>query len=165
MSDLKKITVTVKNYNLRASGDLDALYERVRLEDEQGNTFYFKEVVMLQYLKRQGALVTDTPRVWYFKHLAKKSIVLVAFEKPDGKVEYDIDEMRLVARSSVVKGILFSLLSIPGGIVAATATFGLGLIIIPMGLWYGYRSIFKIPSMLRRQTLLEDLKGYGVVVK
>ena len=42
MSDLKKIKVIVKNYNVQAEGDLDALYSRVRLEDEKGQTFYFK---------------------------------------------------------------------------------------------------------------------------
>ena len=34
MSDLKKIKVVVKNYDVQGSGDLDALYSRVRLEDE-----------------------------------------------------------------------------------------------------------------------------------
>lgn len=165
MSELKKMTVVVKNYDRRASGDLDALYNRVRLEDEHGNTFYLKEVVMLKYLERHGAVVQDTPRTWYYKHMSKKSIFLVAIEKPSGKIEFDLDDMRLVARSSVLKGIVLAVLSIPGGLIAATATFGLGLIIIPMGLWYGYKNIFKIPAMLSRKTLLNDLAAQGVVVK
>ena len=57
MSDLKKMTLTVKNYNLKASGDLDALYNQVRCEDSEGKTFHFNEVVMLGYLKRHGAMV------------------------------------------------------------------------------------------------------------
>ncbi|CAH0649060.1 MULTISPECIES: hypothetical protein [Pseudomonas] len=165
MSDLKKMTLTVKNFHLQASGDLDALYTMVRCEDDQGNTFHFKEVVMLDYLKRHGAIVTDAPRTWFFKHVGKKSIVLVAFEKSNGKVEYDLDHMRLVARSTVLKGIVFGLGSIPAGLIAATATFGLGLLIIPLGLIYGYRNIFKLPKMLRRNTLVNDLASYGVVVK
>lgn len=30
MSDLKKLTLTVKNFNLQASSELDALYSQVR---------------------------------------------------------------------------------------------------------------------------------------
>lgn len=165
MSELKRIKVIVKNYDVRAQGDLDALYERVRLEDEQGNTLYFKEVVMLQYLKRQGAMAANAPVVWYYKNLAKKSIVVIACEVLGGKAEYDIDDMGRVAKSSVVKGIVIALASIPGGLIAATATFGLGLVIIPLGVWYGYRSVFKIPSMLRRKTLVEELAGFGITVR
>ena len=36
MSELKKLTLTVKSYDAQASGDLDALYRRVRYEDEHG---------------------------------------------------------------------------------------------------------------------------------
>ena len=57
MADLEKITVTIKNYDVQERGDLDALYSRVRLEDEQGNTFYFKKVIVPKYLKTHGAMV------------------------------------------------------------------------------------------------------------
>lgn len=77
MSDLKKMTVVVKNFNLRASGDIDALYSRVRLEDEEGKTFYFKEIVVPRYLSDKGALRTDTPRIWYFKNLGKNRSLLL----------------------------------------------------------------------------------------
>lgn len=165
MSDLKKMTLTVKNYNLKASGDLDAVYDQVRCEDVEGRTFHFKEVAMVDYLKRHGALVLDSPRTWYYKHLGKKSIVLIAVEKSNGKVEYDLDNMRLVARSSVLKGILMGGGAVPAGIIIATATYGLGLLFIPFALYYAYRSIFKIPAMLRRKTLVDDLAVHGVVVR
>jgi hypothetical protein len=165
MSELKKLKVTVKNFDVKAVGDIDALYGRVRLEDEQGNTFYFKEVVMLKYLKYQGALVTDVSRVWYYKHLAKNSIVLIAFEKSDGKVEYDLDDMRIVAKSSMFKGVLMSLAAIPAGIIVATATYGLGLLLIPGFMYYGHRNVFKIPGMPRRNTLVSDLACHGVTVR
>ncbi|TRN75629.1 hypothetical protein [Pseudomonas viridiflava] len=165
MSDLKKMTVVVKNFNLRASGDVDALYSRVRLEDEEGKTFYFKEVVVPKYLSDKGALRTDTPKTWYFKHLGKKSIIVVAFENMHGKVEYDLGDMRLIVRSTVVKGVLYSIGSIPGGFIAATATFGLGLVLIPWGIWYGYQNIFKVPAMLSRKRLLADFSHHGIHVK
>lgn len=165
MSDLKKLTVTVKNYSLQASGDIDALYSMVRCEDAEGNTFHFKNVVMLDYLKKHGAMVTDKPCTWYFKHLSKKEIVLVAFEKSDGKVEYDLDHMRLVARSTLIKGIIFALGAIPAGIIVATATYGVGLLVIPAGFYYGYRHAFKVPAMLSRKTLVNDLAAHGIVVR
>lgn len=165
MTDLKKMTLTVKNYNLKASGDLDALYSQVRCEDGEGKTFHFNEVVMLGYLKRHGAIVTDVPVTWYYKHLNKKSIVLVAFEKANRKVEYDLDHMQQVAKSSVVKGVVFALAAIPAGLIIGTATYGVGLLFIPVAFFYAYRSIFKIPGMLRRKTLVNDLAIHGVVVQ
>ncbi|WP_060480987.1 hypothetical protein [Pseudomonas sp. NBRC 111119] len=165
MSDLKKLTLTVKNFNVKASADLDTLYDTVRCEDDLGNTFHFKEVVMLNYLKRHGAMMTDSPRAWYFKHLTKKSIVLVAVGKPDGKVEYDLDHMKLVTRSSVLKGVMMAVAAVPAGVIIATATYGLGLLFIPMALFYSYRAVFKIPRMLRRKTLVSDLAQHGVIVR
>lgn len=165
MSDLKKMTLTVKNYHVKASGDLDTLYSQVRCEDKEGNTFYFKEVVMLDYLKRHGAIATDSKKTWYYKHLSKKAIVLVAFEKADGRVEYDLDHMKITARSSVMKGIVLFVAAVPAGIIIATATYGVGLLFIPAFLFYGYRCLFKIPGMLRRKTLLNDLAGYGITVR
>ncbi|MEE4914969.1 hypothetical protein V2K41_11870 [Pseudomonas alliivorans] len=165
MSDLKKLTLTVKNFNLQVSSELDALYSQVRCEDALGKTFHFKQVVMLQYLSRHGAMVTDTPRTWYYKHLSKKAIVLVAFEKNNGKVEYDLDHMKATARSSVLKGIVYALAAVPAGIIVATATYGAGLLLIPMFLYGSYKCAFKFPKMFRRQTLINDLAQHGIVVK
>lgn len=165
MSDLKKMKVVIKNYEAQGLGDLDALYGRVRLEDEQGNTFYFEKVVMLKYLQRHGAMSTDVPRVWYFKHLSKKSIVVLAFEKNGGQVEYDLDDLRVITRTAVLRGVLMTLAAVPMGVIAATATFGLGFVLIPMGLWYGYKNVFKLPKMLGRKTLLSDFAKAGVVVR
>lgn len=55
MSELIKKALTVKNYDLQSSSDLDALYSMVRCEDDKGDTVHFKQVVMLNYLKRHGA--------------------------------------------------------------------------------------------------------------
>lgn len=165
MSEIKKVTVVVRNYHLQASNDLDALYKDVRCEDDQGNTFYFKEVVMLNYLKRHGAIVTDASRTWYYKNLSKKSIVLIAFEKAGGKVEYDLDNIRVAAKSSVIRGVVYALAAIPAGVIIATATYGVGLLFIPVGFFYAYRSMFKIPRMLRRKTLVNELADHGIVVR
>lgn len=165
MADLEKITVTIKNFDVKALSDLDALYTRVRLEDAQGDTFYFKEVVVPKYLKNHGAMVTEVPRTWYFKRISKKAIVILAFESKNGKVEYDLEDIRRIARSTVLKGIVFSIASVPAAIIAATATFGLGLIIFPMGIWYGYRNIFKLPGMLSRKRIINDFAQHGIIVR
>lgn len=165
MSGLKRIELTIKNYNVKNSAEIDTLYSQVRCDDSEGKTFYFKEVCMLDYLKRHGAIVTDKPRTWYYKHLNKKSIVLVAFQKADGKVEYDLDHLRQVAKSSILKGIVFAVAAIPAGLIIATATFGIGLLFTPVCLFYAYRSLFKIPRMLRRSTLVNELAAHGVVVQ
>lgn len=165
MSDLKKLALTVKNYNLQASGELDSLYSKVRCEDDSGNTFHFKSVLLLDYLKGHGALVRDTPRTWYYKSLGKNKIVIIAIEKSGGKIEYDLDNMRSIVKSSIVKGIIFVLAAVPAGIIMATATFGLGLLFIPFSFYAGYKLIFKVPAMLSRKTLISDLAAYGVVVR
>lgn len=165
MADLEKITMKIKNFDMKAAGDLDALYTRVRLEDAQGNTFYFKEVVVPKYLKIHGAMATEVPSTWYFKRTSKKSIVILAFESKNGKVEYDLEDIRLIARSTVLKGVVFSIASVPAAIIAATATFGIGLIIFPMGIWYGYRNIFKLPGMLSRKRIISDFAQHGIIVR
>ncbi len=165
MSELKKITVVVKNYDAQASGDLDALYGRVRLEDELGNTFYFKQVVVPKYLRNYVALVMNRPRTWYYKHATKSSIIIVAVEASNGKVGYDLDDLRLIARSTMLKGIVMSIAAVPAGIIAATATFGLGLIIVPIGFWYGYRNVFRLSGMLSRKRLVSDFAAHGIVIR
>lgn len=165
MSKLEKMTLTIKNYDAQGGGDLDALYRRVRAEDEHGNTVSFKEVVMTNYLKRHGAIAIDVPRAWYYKHASKKSIIVVGFEKNNGRVECDLDDLRIIARSTMLKGILISVAALPAGIIAATATFGVGLIVTPMCLWYGYRNVFKLPKMLSKKTLLEDFAKLGVSLR
>lgn len=165
MSELIKKTLTVKNYDLQGSSDLDAHYSMVRCEDEEGDAVHFKQVAMLNYLKRHSAMNTDAPCTWYYNHLNKKSIILIAVGKANGKVEYDIDQMRRVAKSTILKGFVYGVLAVPAGVIIATATYGFGLLFIPYGLYLSYRNIFKFPKMLCRQTLVNDLAAHGVVVR
>jgi hypothetical protein len=162
MSDLTKMTVVVKNYKDSEGEGLDRLYKRVRMEDQERNTFYFKNVVVPKYLQGKGAFAHDVPRTWYFKKLDKNSIIIIAFETKTGKVEYDLDDLRDIARSTVFKGFVYGIGSIPAAMIVSTATFGLGLLIIPFGLWYFYRFVIKVPAMLSRKTLQGDLASHGV---
>lgn len=164
MSDLKKITVTVKNYDSHASQAAATLYKKVRLLDESGKIFYYKDLIVPRYLERKGAMAQDVPRTWFIKHIGKSAVVVVAFETKSGMVEYDLDEVRDLARSGFVAGVVYGVLAIPAGFIAGIGTFGLGLAIIPMGLYFSYRNIFKIPAMLSRKQLLDDLSSHGVEV-
>ena len=164
MSELKKVTVTVKNFDFHSSQATANLYKKVRLLDESGRTFYYKDVIIPKYLERKGALASDVPRTWFIKHIGKSAVVVVAFETKSGVVEYDLDEVRDLARSGFVAGIIYGIGSIPAGIIVATATFGIGLLIIPAGLYFAYRSIFKIPASLSRKQLLQDFSQHGIAV-
>jgi hypothetical protein len=164
MSDLKKITVTIKNYDSHASQAAATLYKKVRLLDQAGRIFYYKDLIVPRYLERKGAMTQDVPRTWFIKHIGKSAVVVVAFETKDGTVEYDLDEVRDLARSGFVAGIMYGVLAIPSGFIAGIATFGIGLAIIPMGLYFAYRNIFKIPASLSRKQLLQDLSLHGVQV-
>ncbi len=164
MSDLKKITVTIKNYDFHASQGTANLYKKVMLLDEAGRIFYYKDLIVPHYLERKGAMTRDVPRTWFIKHIGKSAVVVVAFETKSGTVEYDLDEVRDLARSGLVAGVVYGVLAIPAGFIAGIATFGIGLAIIPMGLYFAYRNIFKIPASLSRKRLLEDLSSHGVKV-
>jgi hypothetical protein len=164
MSDLKKITVTIKNYDFHASQTAAKLYKKVRLLDDAGRIFYYKDLIVPRYLERKGAMTRDVPRTWFIKHIGKSAVVLVAFETKGGTVEYDLDEVRDLARSGFVAGIMYGVLAIPAGFIAGIGTFGVGLAIIPMGLYFAYRNIFKIPASLSRKQLLQDFSQYGVAM-
>lgn len=164
MSDLKKISVTIKNYEAHASQAAATLYKKVRLLDESGRIFYYKNLIVPKYLERKGAMAQDVPRTWFIKHIGKSAVVVVAFETKGGTVEYDLDEVRDLARSGFVAGIMYGVLAIPAGFIAGIATFGIGLAIIPMGLYFAYRNIFKIPASLSRKRLLQELSLHGVQV-
>ncbi|MDU8608718.1 MULTISPECIES: hypothetical protein [Pseudomonas syringae group] len=162
MSDLKKITVTIKNYDAHASQAAATLYKKVRLLDGAGRIFYYKDLIVPRYLERKGAMTQDVPRTWFIKHIGKSAVVVVAFETKPGTVEYDLEEVRDLARSGFVAGIVYGVLAIPAGFIAGVATFGIGLVVIPMGLYFAYRNIFKIPASLSRKRLLQDLSLHGV---
>ncbi|RMR34857.1 hypothetical protein ALP36_03274 [Pseudomonas syringae pv. coriandricola] len=164
MSDLKKITVTIKNYDAHASQAAATLYKKIRLLDEAGKIFYYKDLIVPKYLERKGAMTRDVPRTWFIKHIGKSAVVVVAFETKSGTVEYDLDEVRDLARSGFVAGVAYGILAIPAGFIAGIATFGIGLAIIPIGLYFAYRNIFKIPASLSRKQLLDDLSSHGVEV-
>lgn len=164
MSELMKVKVTVKNYDFHSSQDCAKLYKNVRLLDESGKIFYYKNLIIPKYLERRGAFASDVPRTWFVKNIHKSAVVLVAFEAKDGTIEFDLDEVRQLSRSGFWAGIMIGVASIPAGIVISFATFGAGLLLIPFGLYQAYKQVFKIPSILSRERLRQDFSQLGITV-
>lgn len=164
MSELRKVTVTVKNYELHSSEDSGRLYKKVRMLDGSGKVFYYKNLIVPKYLERRGAFASDVPRIWFVKNIHRNAVILVAFETKDGAVEFDLDEVRQLSRSGFWAGVVIGVASIPAGIVISFATFGAGLLLIPFGLYQAYKQVFKIPAILSRKQLLQDFSQLGITV-
>lgn len=164
MSDLKKVTVTVKNFESSSSDDYARLYKKVRLLDSSGKNVYFKNLIVPKYLERRGAFAQDVLRTWYIKSVHKSAVVLVAFETQNGTVEYDLDEVRNLSRRGLWWGVLIGIAAIPAGCIVAIATYGVGLALIPFAFYQAYMQIFKIPARLSREQLLQDFSQYGIRV-
>ncbi|MEK0364405.1 hypothetical protein [Pseudomonas sp. CBC3] len=165
MSELKRQVVVIKNSVYENSVSSFSIYKRVRVEDEQGKTFYFKNLVVPDYLRSKGAIVNDRPRVWFVKNTAKNVSVIIAYETPDGQIEYDLDEIKALSKSSVMMGLKFAVAAVPASIIIATATFGFGLLLVPWIGYYAYRHLFKVPAMLSQKRLIEDFAKFGVTIR
>ena len=164
MSELKKVVVVVRNSRYDDSTPSMTMYENVRVENEQGKTVYYKKLVVPAYLKKHGAVVEGMPRIWFIKNISKKVTVLLAYQKPDGKIEYDLDEIKLMSRGSYVTGLKFALAAVPASVVVAVATYGVGLLIFPLFAYYAYRSLLTVPAMLSHKTLSQDFSKFGVSI-
>lgn len=164
MSELQKVTVTVKNYESTSSDEHARLYKKVRMLDGAGKIIYYKNLIIPKYLERHGAFARDIPRTWYLKKLHRSAVVLVAFETPGGAVEYDLDEIRNVSRGGFWSGVIIGIAAIPAGVIVAIATYGLGLALIPFMLYQAYSQVFRIPARLSRKQLLQDFSHHGINV-
>lgn len=164
MSELKKVTVTVKNHESSSADEHARLYKKVRMLDGAGKNIYFKNLIVPKYLERRGAFAQDVPRTWFVKNIHRSAVVLVAFETQSGSVEYDLDEIRNFSRGGFWSGVLLGIAAIPAGVIVATATYGLGLVLIPLMLYQAYSQVFRIPARLSRMKLLQDFSHHGINV-
>lgn len=165
MPELKKMKVVIKNSVYNVSDATATSYDRVRVEDEQGQTHYFKNLIVPSYVKGKGAVIDGMPRLWYLKEIKKGVHVLVAYETPAGSLEYDFDEIRVIARSSFVMGLKFAVLAVPAGVIVGVATYGLGLLLMPWIAYSAYKHLFKVPATLSQKTLIDEFSRLGVVVQ
>ena len=92
------------------------------------------------------------------------AVLVVAFETPNGTVEYDFDEIRNVSRGGFWGGVLIGIAAIPAGVIVAIATYGIGLALIPFMLYQAYSQVFRIPARLSRKQLLHDFSYHGISV-
>lgn len=164
MSELKKVVVTIKNFETGDYTPEASAYNRVRAIDESGKTVYFKALVVPSYLISKGAMNKDVPRTWYVKNTARNVTVVVGYETPAGKFEYDPDEVKIISRSSIALGIKFAIFALPVSIILGIASYGIGLLSLPFILYYAYRHIFAVPSMLGQKRLSEDFSKFGLTI-
>jgi len=161
---MKKVTVTVKNFESSSGDEYARLYKKVRMVDEAGKIIYYKNLIIPKYLERHGAFARDISRTWFVKSVHRSAVVVVAFETPNGTVEYDFDEIRNVSRGGFWGGVLIGIAAIPAGVIVAIATYGLGLALIPFMLYQAYSQVFRIPARLSRKQLLQDFSHHGISV-
>ncbi len=164
MSELKKVTVTVKNFESSSADEYARLYKKVRMLDEDGKIIYYKNLIIPKYLERHGAFARDIPRTWFVKSVHRSAVVVVAFETQNGTVEYDFDEIRNLSRRGFWSGVLIGVAAIPAGVIVAIATYGLGLALIPFMLYQAYSQTLRIPARLSRKQLLQDFSQHGINV-
>ena len=165
MSELKKTKVVVKNSVYNVSDATATSFDRVRVEDDQGQMRYFKNLIVPSYVKSKGAFIDGLQRVWYVREIKKGVSVIVAYETPTGNLEYDFDEIKVIARSIVMMGLKFAVLAVPAGIIVGVATYGFGLLLMPWIAYSAYRHLFKVPATLSQKTLIDDFSRLGVAVQ
>ncbi len=164
MSQMRKIVVTVRNHKDSETGNSSTFYKRVRAEDESDNTIYFKGLLVPNYIDRKGAYNKDVPRTWFVKSTSKKITVVVGFENSRGEFFFDGDEIKEVVRGARVQGLIFAVAAVPASVIVAIATYGLGLLLMPVFFYYAYRFFFKIPAILSHKTLQRDFQEFGIKI-
>ena len=164
MSQMRKVVAIVRNYQERISAESVARYTRVRLEDESGKTYYIKRLVVPGYLARKGAFSSDVPLTWYVKNVDKHTVVIVGFEGSSGKFFYDLDEVKTLSKGARVQGVIYAIAAVPAPIIVAVATYGLGLLLMPLFVYQAYKYLIKIPSLLSQATLKRDFQGFGISI-
>ncbi|OLS58803.1 hypothetical protein [Pseudomonas putida] len=164
MSQMRKVVAIVRNYQERISGESAARYTRVRLEDESGKTYYIKRLVVPDYLARKGAFSNDVSRTWYVKSVDKHTVVIVGYEDSFGKFFYDLDEVKTLSKGAKVQGFIYAIAAVPAPIIVAVATYGLGLLLMPLFVYQAYKFLFKVPSILSQATLKKDFQNFGISI-
>lgn len=152
------VRISVRTVRLRS------IWGWLRLEDESGKTYYIKRLVVPDYLARKGAFSNDVPRTWYVKNFDKHTVVIVGFEDGSGKFYYDLDEIKTLSKGARVQGVIYAVAAVPAPIIVAVATYGLGLLLMPLFVYQAYKFLFKIPSILSQATLKSDFQGFGISI-
>lgn len=159
MSSVNKVTARIENFAHKNGGnDRFVMLKRVRCTTVEGETIYFKELVVPEFL----LLVTKNKKMntLYTVDINKgKAHCLVAYENDDVS-KFDPDEIDDIVKGFRQSGLFFWL----GGILASVLSlvaYGLGLILFPIVVYMGWKYFVRIPSMLKRDSVLAGLKASG----
>lgn len=159
MVSVSKNRVRVENYvHKGGGGDLFFMFKRVRCTTDAGETFYFKELVVPNYLVK--AIKNNAVNTLYTVDINNgKAHCLVAYEN-DNVSKFDADELGDIARGFRRSGLFFWL----GGSLASFLSliaYGLGLILFPIVVYMGWKYYVKIPKLLSRDGVIAGLKSKG----
>ena len=159
MVSVSKNRVRVENYAHKGGGDDHFfMFKRVRCTTEAGETFYFKELVVPNYLG--NAIKNNAVNTLYTVDINNgKAHCLVAYEN-DNVSKFDADELGDIASGFRRSGLFFWL----GGSLASFLSliaYGLGLILFPIVLYMGWKYYVKIPKLLNREGVIAGLKSQG----
>ncbi|MDY7567485.1 hypothetical protein QN400_21265 [Pseudomonas sp. RTC3] len=159
MGNVSKHTVRIENYVHKGAGtDRFSLAKRVRCTTADGETIYFKELVVPGYL--HSAMTNKKMNTLYVVDINNgKAHCLVAYENGD-VAKFDPDEIDDVAKGFRNSGLFFFF----GGTLAsvlALIAYGLGLIMFPIAMYMAWKYFVKIPSMLKRDDVIAGLKTAG----
>ncbi|EPM0508528.1 TPA: hypothetical protein QDZ12_006044 [Pseudomonas putida] len=154
-----KVTVKIENYVHKTGGnDRFNMYKRVRCTTENGETRYFKELVVPGFLN--FAMMNKKFNTLYVVDLNKgKAHCLVAYQN-DMTVKYDPDELSDIAAGFKRSGLFFWL----GGTLASVLSliaYGLGIILFPIVLYMGWVYFVRIPAALNSQKIADGLRDQG----
>ena len=69
-----------------------------------------------------------------------------------------------MTRGARVQGLIFAVAAVPASVIIAIATYGLGLLLMPVLFFLAYRFFFKIPAILSHKTLQRDFQEFGIKI-
>ncbi|KJZ67265.1 hypothetical protein [Pseudomonas fluorescens] len=159
MSDIKKVALTIENFVVEPTGSGEfSMYKRVRVSNTSGETQYFKTLFVPNHVRK--AISKGKTGTFYIADLHKgKVFCVLAYEDAAGS-RFDIDELKDIAKALRMTGMYFfgaGTLASFLGIIA----YGIGLILFPFVLYFGWLSLVKMPGKLKAERVLSGLKSLG----
>jgi hypothetical protein len=159
MSDMQKATLTIENFVVEPTGSGEFnMYKRVRVTNASGETQYFKTLFVPNHVNK--AISKGKTGTFYIADLHKGKVsCALAYEDAAGS-RFDIDELKDISKSLRLTGMYFwgaGTLASFLGIIA----YGIGLILFPFVLYFGWIYFVKMPAKLKPEKVLSGLKSLG----
>ena len=159
MSDIQKVTLTIENFVVEPTGSGEFnMYKRVRVTNASGETQYFKTLFVPNHVNK--AISKGKTGTFYISNLHKSKVFCVlAYEDAAGS-KFDIDELKDIAKALRMTGMYF----LGAGTLASflgLIAYGIGLVVFPFVLYFGWVYFGKMPGKLKAEKVLSGLKSLG----